>query len=439
MPGTDSLKSFLAPLILLWKIIIPFWWIWGPAIILTALVNNWLPYIRRKYWESIDWVTLEIKPSQKMTRSPKSVEQICHGLWNIFGSAESPKKWDTIKNKYLHGAIQDYFSLEIVGIGGKVHFLIRIPRSYQKIVETQIYSQNPQAELVEIEDYTNLIGPNPLQHNWDVWGTKFILSKDDAYPIRTYPDFLDIVESSKAEGIIDPLASLIESLNSFNPNEYIWLQIISRPVNDEWQKKGRTLINKLIGKIEKKEMGLIEAEIRGWIEAIENTIHLLVHNEAKPSTSSKEAGKPGESLISHLSPGEVNVVKAIENKISKKGFETKINLIYLAPKNNFDKSNKAPASVFIKQFNLPNLNSFTADKNVVTIPIGRFPQSELLKRKKKIIKMCRERSFWDKGSVLNSEEIASIFHFPVTPIEAPAILQTESKKIPPPPELPIEN
>ena len=463
---------FVSVLVLLWKIISPLWWIWGPLIVLSAIINNWLSYVRRKYWQSINWTILEIRPSSQAMRSPKAIEQILHSLWNIFGSVSRSEerdisidqlpslphkkqgvnsffnkqllKWNTIKEKFLHGAIQDYFSLEIISVSGEIHFLIRFPQIYQKIVESQIYSQAPQVELIEVEDYTKLIPPSPIQKGWDVWGTKFILSKDDPYPIRTYPDFIDAVSGSapEPEGIIDPLTYLIEALGKLQADEHIWLQIIARPVNDGWKENGRKLINKIIGRIEKKELSLIVAEIKGWVEASKNVINVLFRGEAIPAEEIEEDRKVGQSLISHLPPGEKKGVEAIENKISKKGFETKINLIYLSPKKIFNKSTVAPIIVFIKQFS--SSNSFVSDNDITTLPANKLlSQSELLRRKEKIIKLCRGRSFWsdeesDEGSILNSEEIASIFHLPFIPIESPAIPQIKYKKVPPPPELPIE-
>ncbi|HHD92335.1 MAG TPA: hypothetical protein ENL06_01765 [Candidatus Portnoybacteria bacterium] len=447
----EYIYSFFSILILLWKIVVPFWWIWGPAFVLYVLINNWLPYIRRKHWQSINWIILEIKLPPETTRSPKAVEETLQGIWGIVGSVRQSqywdtfKRWKTLKEKYLYGSTQDYFSLEVVSLEGEIHFLIRLPQKYQKLVESQIYSQFHQTELVEIEDYIKLVPSTPLEKGWDIWGKKFILSKNDVYPIRTYPDFLDIVDSSKIEGMMDPVANLIESLSRLRSNEYIWLQIIARPIDNDWQAEGIKLINKLIGRVEKKEIGLIETEIRDWIEAIESTIYLLIHNEPKPPLISEDKRKPGESLISNLSPGEVNTVKAIENKISKKGFETKINLIYLAPRKIFDANVARSVQSFIYRFG-SSMNGFHSDPEVKIMPAGFKNKSEILKRKRRLLKMCLQRSFWEqnqnewnKASILNTEEIASIFHFPSVSVETSVISQQlKYKKSPPPAGLPTE-
>jgi hypothetical protein len=54
-----------------------------------------------------------------------------------------------------------------------------------------------------------------------------------------------------------------------------------------------------------------------------------------------------------------------------------------------------------------------------------------------MLRLCQQRSFWDKGFVLNSEEIASIWHFPNIVVEAPMTPVVEAKKGTPPPELPV--
>ena len=67
------------------------------------------------------------------------------------------------------------------------------------MIESAIYSQYPDIEIVEAEDYVDAL-PSVLPNKvYDLWGNNFILAKPNAYPIQTYP-FLRT--SRKKNGLI---------------------------------------------------------------------------------------------------------------------------------------------------------------------------------------------------------------------------------------------
>ncbi|MGA3094614.1 MAG: phosphoribosylformylglycinamidine cyclo-ligase [Dehalococcoidales bacterium] len=98
------------------------------------------------------------------------MEQIFAGLWGSFGTVGNKYQ------KYMKGMIQDYFSFEIVGANGTIHFYVRVIRKYRDLIEAQIYSQYPQAEIKEVEDYAKSIPLDMPNKNWDLWGTKLKLA-----------------------------------------------------------------------------------------------------------------------------------------------------------------------------------------------------------------------------------------------------------------------
>ncbi|MEK7160759.1 MAG: hypothetical protein AAB724_01900, partial [Patescibacteria group bacterium] len=122
-------------------------WFWSPFILAIIFFDTWMYYIQRAYWRKLDWMILEVKPPREVENSPKNMEQIFAGLWGVFGTVGN--KYE----KYIKGMMQDYFSFEIVGINGTIHFYLRTLRKYRNVVEAQVYSQYPQAEIKEAEDY----------------------------------------------------------------------------------------------------------------------------------------------------------------------------------------------------------------------------------------------------------------------------------------------
>lgn len=409
-------------------LILNLWWLWLPIILYYAFYNLWLIYIREKHWQSIDWIILELRPPREISGSPKPFEYFFTSLFSLVGNI------DTYSDIFFEGRLQAFFSAEIVGIAGKIHFLIRIPRRQKNLVETQIYAQYPDIEVLEVEDYAKSVPLDAPNAEWDLFGTKMILAKPDAYPIRTYAQFLEIGGGS-AEDIkrfIDPLSSLMEVLSNLKEGEQLWFQILCRPTTNDWKEEGIAIINKIMGRpAAKPKRGFIESEIISWFDLIKSVISVLFTGQ--PALPKKEElAKMGQ-----LSSGEQEIVKAIELNISKRGFESTINFLYAAKRGAMDKVNVGGFFGMMDQFGTLNLNSFKIDKKTLTSVRGLFASKIKLQRKRVLMKMCRERSFWSKGFVLNIEELATIFHFPVSSVMAPKTPRMEIKKGVPPIGLPI--
>ncbi|KKR22760.1 MAG: hypothetical protein UT53_C0034G0008 [Candidatus Yanofskybacteria bacterium GW2011_GWD2_39_48] len=73
-----------------------------------------------------------------------------------------------------------------------------------------------------------------------------------------------------------------------------------------------------------------------------------------------------------------------------------------------------------------------------TKPDGKWPIKSIMefRRKVKLYKKFKKRAFTTKTYVLNTEELATIYHFPDIGIESP-LPRIEAKKGEPPINLPI--
>ena len=90
------------------------------------------------------------------------------------------------------------------------------------MVQSQIYAQYPDSEITEVaEDYVNLLSASLPDDTNDLFGSEIILSKEDYYPIRTYPEFEEKSSGPDYVKRIDPLASLAEVLSSLEVGEFI--------------------------------------------------------------------------------------------------------------------------------------------------------------------------------------------------------------------------
>ncbi len=406
-------------------------WVILVITVINGIWQGWLEYIRNMYDAKIEYALLAIDVPKNNEQSPKAVE-------HIFAHLSAVQKKGTLHARYIEGFSQPSFSLEIVSIEGYVQFLIRTPVRFRDLVEAAIYAQYPDSEITEVEDYIDSV-PKPLDYpkntEYNLYGTEFKMLRKDIYPIRTYPFF----EHPLTQTFLDPMASLLEIMSRFGPGEQLWLQIVITPANAEWRERGLHAIRKLIGKKseeKKSDWMYFPREItKGLSESF--TAGILASPEAEKKTKDRE----WPSLMQHLSPDERSVVESVGLKISKIAFTSKIRMIYTAKKEvyNSPKGVDAVAGA-IMQFNTLDLNGFKIDKRVRTKVHYINVRRRLLWRKRRILWGYRYRSL-KRGRnryVLNTEELASLFHFPVLTVKAPQIQKAETKKGEPPSKLPTE-
>ena len=407
-------------------------WLWMPFFLAIAFFSSWLYYIRRYYWKTLDWVMLEVNPPREIERTPKTMEQVFAGLWGSFGTI------GTKYEKYIQGKLQDYFSFEIVGANGEVHFYIRALRKYRDLLESQIYSQYPQAEIKEVEDYTKTVPYDAPNKNWNLWGTKLKLGKEDIFPIRTYMHLIDAT-TTKQPSFLDPLAGLMETLAKLKIGEQIWIQMVFRPADDKWSEKSQKfaekIADKLIGKDKKSTKGVVGAEIKSWIDAFSSVAGEIITSQPSAVAKKEESEKPTRLV---LMPAERDMLEGIAEKASKKGYETKIQFVYIGRREVFSMSNVSSIMGFVNQFANLNMNLLRPDNISITKANYAFAKLRKAYRQRKLMRMMRLRTYWERGYVLNIEELATLYHFPTVAVQAPATPYVDIKKAGAPINLPLE-
>lgn len=398
------------------------WWIWPPVFLFIAYYI-WLFFKREEYLRSIKYDLLAISVPAESEKNPKSMEQIFAGFYGI----QAPPNF---VEKYWEGQVQLHMSVELVGIGGHIRFMIRVPKKFRDLAETNVYAYYPDAEITEAEDYTKYMPSMFPNDKFELFGTEFVLTKKDAYPIRTYRHFADEISE---ERFIDPVATITEVMSRLQEGEQIWLQWIIRPTGDEWKKEGEKLIAKLIHmKLEKKEDIVQKTLIKG-LHGIESTFEDI----ASLPKAEKEEEKEIISWMQHLPPSDKEIVEAIGENIAKIGFETKLRFIYIARKEVFNKTRKNSVVGAISLFNTLNLNGFKSHKKMKTKVdyfVFRIPY-----RQRRIMRYYKERTLKKgiKPFIFNIEELATVFHFPYISVKAPTLMRAEARKAEPPVDLPI--
>lgn len=379
----------------------------------------WLDYVGGKFAGSLRWTLLEIIPPKDIEMSPKPMESIYQGLVGVVVGF-------TTFDKYLKGAFTDQFTFELAGIGGEVHFFVRIQTKYRNLVESQIYAQYPDAEIVEVEDYVQNYPKVVPNKDWDVWGTDVELTKPDAYPIRTYDKF----EESVTGTMIDPVASFVELMGTLPPGQNLWMQLIVEPLPEDWMVAQKKEVEKLAGRIAKKSGGL-------WQDLVDVFTNLFAAMSAS-IVFGKKAEKEQAPLAFRLTPGENEVLKALEENLGKNAFKVKFRVLYLGQKKGFDKSYISAFFGSMRQFNDLNLNGMKPSNESKTYANYLFIEPRLQMRKRKIYNRYRDRDASGKRIVFSTSELATVFHFPDFGVKTPSLSQVASKRGYAPPNLPVQ-
>lgn len=216
----------------------------SPLLLAFLLWETYLLYIRSKYIRAEERILLEIRIPKEITKSPKAMELFLE----VFQQGYEGELID----RFVKGSVRGWFSLELVSNGGKIHFYLQIPKFFRNIVETRIYSQYPEVEISEVEDYVKEVTFGQPNTPWDVKAWEYSLKKDDAYPIKTYVDY-ELDKDPKEEFKIDPMTPLLEFLSTIKPTERVWIQIMIMAAKDrfldaksgkkgDWASTGKQLI-----------------------------------------------------------------------------------------------------------------------------------------------------------------------------------------------------
>jgi hypothetical protein len=390
-----------------------------PFILASIAWRMWLKYIRKAHIMSLKWSLLQIRVPQDVFKSPAAMEIF---LGNALYQTGGVGTW---YHKYWLGNVPAWFSLEIVSIEGRVFFFIWTQSKFRPIIEAQLYAQFPQSEVTEVEDYTEVIPQFSKDADWNMFGSEFVLAKEDPYPIKTYVDFgLDKATGSlEEEEKIDPIAPTLEYFGSLGRGEQMWMQIIIQAANwaryddpEHWYKKKK------------------------WQDVGKDIIKKLKTDQQKPLAEDAGAARPTK--------GENDLIAAVERSITKYGFDAGIRVLYLAHKDSFNAIHITGMMGLWKQFATGNMNSFKpTNATAFDYPWQDYSGKKTLGMKKEILEAYRNRGYFHnpwkhesasrKAFVLNTEELATIYHFPGRVLETPTFKRIDSKKSEPPANLPM--
>ncbi len=176
----------------------------------------------------------------------------------------------------------------------------------------------------------------------------------------------------------DPLSSITSFLAKMREGEGAMLQVIVSPASHSWSNSGHGYISK----------------------------------------SKKDESNPDKASY-NVDP---KALEAIERSAGKPGFEVSIRLVVNAP-------TKGEAHTLLKQF--------TGTFSQFAGPYNKFVKQRIwLKRLFMVDFIYRYQAMFRGKSILNSEELATVFHFPNKQVETPHIHWLTAKTAPAPSQIP---
>ncbi len=428
--NTASIEQFfnLPPDQMFWVFFLNFGWIILGITFIIGVLSMYLMWIRGRWDADHEFILLAIDIPKGNEQSPKAVENMFTYLGGAHGTQSFFDKW-------FSGEYQKSFSYEIVSLEGYTQFLIRTPIEFRNLIESSVYSQYPDAEITQVDDYTDTVPQSWPDEEYDIWGTEFMQARSWVYPIKTYKEFEHQMGPSETQ-FKDPMASLMDLCGSLRKDEYLWTQIIVVPTGFDWPDQSEAEIDKILERKKKTKKGLGMKAIEAMGEASEAIVSIWGDIDKKD-----EQEKRARTMMD-LSPREKRRVEGIHEKATKLGFEAKVRVVYIAKKDVMNKAKVASGIVgYMKQFAALDLNNLKPDLDKTMTTTNYFMQKSIMNRKKRNIfryYVSRSGTGGRRVKVYNIEELATLWHFPVeASVKASLVQKAPGRKADAPTSLPM--
>lgn len=297
-------------------------------------------------------------------------------MYNIISSTSTKG----FKSK-LYG--QRHLSFEIVARDGLVFYYAVVPMVLLEVIKQAVAAAYPAARLEEVEEHTVFSKVGKIS---GTIGGEFTLKKNASLPISTY------LESKR-----DASRALLNALSSAGREDGIGIQILIRPAHSNWTSDTRHQIEKMK---KNRAQGKSAASSGGLPFNVGGSLRDIIEAPWKPPEA-KDGSQRDESkaVDTQLTASEQHEIEAMEEKTRYPGFETLVRVVVSA---NTSARSQALLQNIISAFALFDSASFngfrfTLAKNIdslVTAYIFRFfPQAV-------------------RSNILNSVELATVFHLP---------------------------
>jgi len=303
--------------------------------------------------------------------------------------------------------INEYISVEIAAHAKKISFFINTPKHLQDLIEKQLHAQYSKANIEVIKPY-NIFGKDSV-----VTAAELSLQKDYAFPVRTYK----VMET-------DPLNALTNSLSKLTETEGAAIQLLISPSTDHWQSKPRHYALEIQ---QGRNPDVVTSSMamkgmNGFFKLFSEAFNSFMNSGKPQQQQMGYMDRSGMNKPLHLTPMQQEMIKKFEEKASRPGYKFNLRVVSSAPSQEMAQSNLRNILSSFMQYSMPPFNGFQV--------LRRKPQQ--------VISDYIFRVFRNTSAILNTEELASIWHLPTAYLETPNIKWVAAKKAPAPTNVPAE-
>ncbi|HMQ96272.1 MAG TPA: TraM recognition domain-containing protein [Candidatus Saccharibacteria bacterium] len=272
---------------------------------------------------------------------------------------------------------QRHMSFEIVARDGLVYYYVVVPTVLADVVKQAVIAAYATARLEEVSEHTVFSKVGKMS---GTIGGEFTLRNHFSLPIATY-----------AESKRDAYRAILNAISAAGKEDGVGVQFLIRPAKEGWTTESL----KRTDKIKKDRASGKSSAGHGFM-----SMRDIMEAPWKPPQSSDDKKEDtSKSVERQLTNVEQKEIEAIEEKTRYPGFEVLIRVVVSS--NTFGRSQTLMNSIVsaFALFDSPSMNGFkfTVTKNIdelVTAYIFRFfPQAIT-------------------SNILNSVELATIFHLP---------------------------
>ncbi len=297
----------------------------------------------------------------------------------------SSKGW----NKFIYG--DPYIALEMAvhHRGEQIHFYAAVPSKFADNFEKQVQGIFPSASVSRSEDYS-IFNPAGVAA-----GAYLSLKDESILPFQTYSDLPS-----------DPLGSIAGALARLEAEgEGATLQVIVRPSAQ--------------GKLRKLAMDTAR-HMQSGVD-FRKAFKMAQHPPKKEKKEEPDTLVAPPKIATEF---ENKLIKALQNKASRPLFDCNVRILTSAPDEVRASQMLDDIAGAFAQFAAPDMNAFK---------LNRVKGREL----ERLTYAYSFRLFEDRQSIpLSSEELTSIWHFPVSSAVLPRVKFANFKTAEPPPNLP---
>ncbi|MDD5437876.1 MAG: type IV secretion system DNA-binding domain-containing protein [Patescibacteria group bacterium] len=364
-------------------------------VIAIYLVRRWF-HLKIEHDLTFETVVLKVKVPKEVKQEDvehvKTLQQMqeligfTETIFHTIGSLKAQKGFGA----WLRGR-KDNFGFEMVVQKSLISFYVTCPRKQRQFIESQIQAQYPHASIEEEEDY-NIFKPDSA-----IVASHLTFKRPSYFPIKTY---------KKMES--DPMNTITNALSKIGDKDGAAIQFLVRPADPKWRREGIRIAREM-------QQGQKYSQVSKGLGS-------MVGKEAMDIIKGPKQNQSKE--LYKLSPMEEEMVKGLEEKASKAGLEVNIRVV------------TASSSVETSRRYLDDILNAFGQYNVFEFG-NTF--SVATPRQNKIISFFIHRHFDPRYKIiLNSEELASLYHLPLASTETPKIDWLLARKALPPSNIPRE-